>query len=73
MVTASVDGWTTFLAAAVSLVVYVGVAAADVRGKRAAAVDNQVAGVAPVGAVDLAAGPVVVAAADAGVAVPAKT
>ncbi|MCT2141322.1 sodium:solute symporter family transporter, partial [Dietzia cinnamea] len=36
VVTPSVDGWTTFLAAAVSLVVYVGVAVADVRGKRAA-------------------------------------
>ncbi|OAH60210.1 sodium:solute symporter [Dietzia cinnamea] len=73
VVTPSVDGWTTFLAAAVSLVVYVGVAAADVRSRRAAAVvGDQVAGAAPVGAVELAGGPVVISAADAGVAVPAK-
>jgi len=64
---------TAGLAAAVSLVVYVGAAASDVRSPPAAsAVGSELTGSVPAGAVGLAAGPVMIIAADAGVAVPAK-
>lgn len=57
MVTESVDGWTTFLAAAVSVVVYVVVAAADIRSTTSTpAVDEPATGQDLTGVPDPAAG-----------------